>query len=109
MKIIKLKLTGELRHIFKKSEIALEFNKDDELVCLRSILARLIRSDGAGENVSRIILNSNNIDAENIAMKDLNPAIIILINDVDYRVIDGLESMLKNGDNVTIIPSIHGG
>ena len=106
---INLKLTGELRHVFNQGELTLDFNENEGPVSLRLVLARLIERDSVGKNAPRIILSSKDVNLENVTMKDLNPAIIIFINDVDYRITDGLDSELKNDDTVVLIPSIHGG
>jgi len=38
-----------------------------------------------------------------------NPGYIILLNDVDINVLEGLKTKVKNGDTITIIPVSHGG
>ena len=39
----------------------------------------------------------------------IDPAIYLLINGTDYRMLSGLETKLKDGDVVAIIPPIGGG
>jgi ubiquitin related modifier 1 len=37
------------------------------------------------------------------------PGILVLINDVDWELEDGLEYQLKNGDVIVFISTLHGG
>ena len=105
---IKVKIAGELKHLFNRDEIVFEF-ENGAPVLLKQVLARVIEFEGHAKDASRMILASSNKDLENIVEKDLNPAIIILINDFDYRILDGLDSNLKSNDCIVILPSIHGG
>lgn len=40
---------------------------------------------------------------------DLNPGYLVLLNDKDINVLEGLKTKVKNGDILTIIPVSHGG
>lgn len=40
---------------------------------------------------------------------EIRPDILIFINDVDASILGGMGAVLKNGDEVTFLPSVHGG
>jgi len=40
---------------------------------------------------------------------DLNPGYLVLLNDKDINVLEGLKTKVKNGDILIIIPVSHGG
>ncbi|CAI4228713.1 unnamed protein product [Auanema sp. JU1783] len=40
---------------------------------------------------------------------ELRPGILVLVNECDWELLDGLHSELKNGDKVTFISTLHGG
>lgn len=40
---------------------------------------------------------------------NVNPGYIILLNDKDINILEGLETRLRSGDVITIIPVSHGG
>ena len=41
--------------------------------------------------------------------KDIKSNMIIVLNDKEIGVLDGLKTYVKDGDNVAIIPTTHGG
>ncbi|MHA1409525.1 MAG: MoaD/ThiS family protein [Candidatus Odinarchaeia archaeon] len=41
--------------------------------------------------------------------RKLGPAIIVLINDRELTTLNGLSTILKNGDTIAFIPIVHGG
>lgn len=53
-----------------------------------------------GDNFKSKILDSQNV---------LSKYIIIILNDVDIRSFDGLDTTVKEGDEVTFLPVIAGG
>jgi MoaD family protein len=53
-----------------------------------------------GKNFSDKILDSQNV---------LNKYIILILNDVDIRSFNGLDTMVKEGDVLTFLPVIAGG
>ncbi|KAI6183179.1 Ubiquitin-related modifier 1-like protein [Aphelenchoides bicaudatus] len=40
---------------------------------------------------------------------NVRPGILVLVNDVDYEISGGLNTSLKDGDEVTFISTLHGG
>jgi molybdopterin converting factor small subunit len=42
-------------------------------------------------------------------LEDPRPNTLILVNGKEISVLDGLETMLKDGDEVVLVPVIHGG
>jgi len=87
-------LNGEKNH---KVEVTLpegeeEFTTADLLGWIRSnLLAEC-------EKPELLITNGN-----------VRPGILVLLNDTDWEILDGLKAQLKDGDNVTFISTLHGG
>ena len=47
---------------------------------------------------------------EQFAQDDtVRPGILVLVNDCDWELLDGLEYVVKEGDIVTFISTLHGG
>ena len=65
---------------------------------LAEVLERL---DGQFPGLKARLLGDNN--------KDIHPYISIFINGDDVRYMSGLETAVKDGDEVTIVPAIAGG
>lgn len=40
---------------------------------------------------------------------NVRPGILVLVNDCDWELLDGLDAKLKSGDVVTFISTLHGG
>lgn len=40
---------------------------------------------------------------------ELQPDILVLVNDVEMGVLNGLDTVLKEGDVITFLPTVHGG
>ncbi|MCS7364234.1 MAG: MoaD/ThiS family protein [archaeon GB-1867-035] len=40
---------------------------------------------------------------------ELQPDILVLVNDVEIGVLNGLDTILKEGDVVSFLPTVHGG
>ena len=74
---------------------------------------RKIEVDADGKTVKELldILFERYSDLEARLIKDgeLTPFINIFVNGEDIRYLDGLETQLKDGDEVTFIPAISGG
>lgn len=59
----------------------------------------------------RDFINTNEVlrDAMLTTGGQVKPATVILVNDVDHALIDGLDCLLKQEDEITVMPTIHGG
>lgn len=64
---------------------------------LRDLLEKLIKIKN--ESFKERLFKNNEIESD----------IIILINNVDYRLLQNLDTSLKNNDTITIISVVHGG
>jgi molybdopterin synthase sulfur carrier subunit len=92
---IKVRLIGVLKRACRKDEFQVDL---DEGLSLRDVILKLIENERVLENLI--------LDPE---LKDPRPNTIILINGREMNVLKGLETEIKNGDEITIIPVIHGG
>ena len=79
---------------------------------------REISVEGPGEMllselISRLVLDVNNRQFTELlidsATKNPLPNVIILLNDQDCNLFQGMNTKLETGTNVTIIPVAHGG
>lgn len=91
--IVRVKLVGVLRSKLNKDEISVELSKSaklkDFLRELRSSITDLreaVEEDG-----------------------NLTTSYIAFLNNVDYRLLGGVDYELKDGDEVSLVPISHGG
>ena len=92
-----IRFFSTLKHVLKKDK--LEILLDNQKQILKNVL--LFLCEDLGTPFKELIFSRN--------MEDLNPNILILINDVEITLLDKLETRLTEGDIITIFPSIHGG
>ncbi|TKJ23241.1 MAG: hypothetical protein CEE43_03670 [Promethearchaeota archaeon Loki_b32] len=92
---IKTSFLSLLADIVGKEEISLSF---DSPLTIREILVLL--SSMIGRNFEENIFSS---------MGTLNKYIILGINGKDIRRFDGLDSIIKDGDEISFLPAIAGG
>jgi molybdopterin converting factor small subunit len=67
-----------------------------ENATLRNLLEELLRKE---ENVSEIWNSPESIDSE----------ALVLLNEVDVGLTGGLETELSDGDEIIVLPLVHGG
>ncbi|WP_455280086.1 MoaD/ThiS family protein [[Eubacterium] cellulosolvens] len=92
---IKIKFLGTLKWAAGKEQ--------QEIEALESI--------NVGELLERLAANSSRIKSilgDNI-ITNSRPNMIILINEVEIGLLEGLNTDLSDGDTLTLIPTAHGG
>jgi len=92
---VKVRLLGVFRGFCGKSQLSLKL----EQATVRNVIQTLAESFSAE---SRRLL----IDPE---LNDPRPNALILLNGKEINVLKGLETEVKEGDEVTLIPVAHGG
>jgi molybdopterin synthase sulfur carrier subunit len=92
---VNFKFVGSFRNITNKSKAVMEL---DEGAKLKEALKRIIEEF---PKIERAL-----IDPE---LGDPRPNTLIVINGREISVLKGLETVLKNGDEVVFIPVSHGG
>lgn len=76
------------------------FTLDIDLpVTLRELLEMLV--EVVGEKARERLFKRGSIE--------LQPDILVLVNDVEISVLNGLDTKLKEGDVVSFLPTVHGG
>ncbi|MEM1539017.1 MAG: MoaD/ThiS family protein [Candidatus Bathyarchaeia archaeon] len=93
--VVTFKFLGNLRNISGKSKISIDFGGP---VTLREALKKIIEKLPAFQKVL--------VDQE---LGDPRPNSLILVNGKEISVLKGLETVLKDGDEVVFIPILHGG
>lgn len=93
--VIKIKLFGSIANDFGSRELPI--NLATEPVTLKSIL--------------QILKNKSSYYFNVYFDEDFSPkrGTIVLINGVDFNVIDGLETMISSTDQITLVPTVSGG
>ncbi len=91
--IVRVKLTGVLRGRLGKDEISVEAS---ESVKLKEFLKEL---------------RTKIPDLREAVEEDgsLTTSYIVFLNDVDYRLLGGLDYVLKDNDEIFLVPVSHGG
>lgn len=92
---VTVRFFGVFRSISGKSEITIKFN---DTVTLRKTVERII------EELPR--LERALIDPE---LEDPRPNTLILVDGMEVSVLNGLKTMLKDGDEIVFLPVLHGG
>jgi molybdopterin synthase sulfur carrier subunit len=92
---IRVKFIGSLRSAAGNSRLTLEMKKT---VSLREAVKEIVNRH---PKLKRAL-----IDPE---LCDPRPNALILVNERDVSVLDGLETVLKDGDEVVFVPILHGG
>ena len=95
---VTISFLSTLRHIAGKSKVKMSFVENT----LKNLI-QVIQKEYFGAKISLFYFDQNNY------MK-LNDEVILLINNVDYRVNGEIDSIiLDDGDNIVFLSSIHGG
>lgn len=94
---IKVRFFSIIRKMLKKDEVEILLNDNNNI--LRNLLFDL--SKDFGSEFKAFIFGKD--------VKELNPSILILINEIEMNLLNGLDTILMNGDTISIFPSIHGG
>ncbi|MEM3442733.1 MAG: MoaD/ThiS family protein [Candidatus Bathyarchaeia archaeon] len=92
---VTIRFVGALRGISGKSKITLNF---EDALPLREVVKKLVEEI---PTIKRIL-----IDPE---LEDPRPNTLILVNGREISVLNGLETMIKNGDELVFVPVTHGG
>lgn len=93
--VITVKFVGSLRNLAKKSKIALKFENP---VPLRELLQKMVEEL---PTLARAL-----IDPE---LGDPRTNSLIIINGKEISVLNGLETEVKEGDELVFVPVLHGG
>jgi molybdopterin synthase sulfur carrier subunit len=86
---------GVFRAITSRNKINI---KIEDTVPLREVIKKIVEKV---PNLKRAL-----VDPE---LEDPRPNALILVNGKEISVLNGLETLLKDGDEVVLIPVIHGG
>jgi len=92
---VKVKLFGVLKRAFGSDNLLLELS---EFSKLKDLIDKIVEESPSLRNVL--------LDPE---LMDPRPHMIILVNGVEISALNGLETSLKDGDEIVLIPVIHGG
>jgi len=92
---VKVRLLGVFRGFHGKSQLSLKL----EQATVRSVVQTLAES--LPPEARRLLIDSE--------LGDPRPNALILLNGKEISVLDGLETKIGEGDEVTLIPISHGG
>lgn len=93
--IITVKFVGAFRSISGKSKFTLKL---ENIVPLREAAKKIVEEL---PKLKRVL-----IDPE---LEDPRPNTLILVNEKEISVLNGLDTVLKDGDEVVFVPVVHGG
>jgi len=92
---ITVKFVGALRHVSGAGELALDCKGD---ISIRELMNEITKE--------RPALKRSLIDQQ---LEDPRPNALILVNGKEISVLSGLETKLKDGDEIVLVPVVHGG
>ena len=87
---VSVKFVGSLRGISGKSRLALRLA---EAIPLREIMKKIIEELPTLEQI----------------LADCKSNMLVMINGKEISILDGLDSVIKDGDEVVFVPILHGG
>ncbi len=93
--VITVKFVGALRHVSGVDQLALD--------CLENVSVRTVISEVSEK---RPELKRSLIDQQ---LQDPRINALILVNGREISALDGLETKLKDGDELILVPVVHGG
>ena len=92
---ITVKFHGVLRHFLGKSELILD---KEVAISIKELIGEIIKETSA--------LKASLIDQR---FEDLRSKALIIVNGKEISVLKGLETKIKDGDEIVLIPVVHGG
>jgi molybdopterin synthase sulfur carrier subunit len=92
---ITVKFVGVLRHVSGANELALDCKGD---LSIKELMNEITKKLPA--------LKRSLIDKQ---LEDPRPNALILVNGREISVLNGLETNLKDGDEIILVPVVHGG
>ncbi len=92
---ITVKFIGALRHASGKEKLAVDCKRDASLLDLMNELTKELPA-----------LRRNLLDEQ---LEEPKPNALILVNGREISVLNGLETKVKDGDEVVFVPVVHGG
>ena len=92
---ITVKFVGALRHVSGAGELALDCKGD---ISIRELMNEITKEMPA--------LGRSLIDQQ---LEDPRPNALMLVNGREISVLNGLETNLKDGDEIVLVPVVHGG
>ena len=92
---ITVKFHGVLRNFSGKSELILD---KEMAISIKELIDEIIKETSA--------LKASLIDQR---FEDLRSKALILVNGKEISVLKGLETKIKDGDEIVLIPVVHGG
>jgi molybdopterin synthase sulfur carrier subunit len=93
--VLTVRFIGSLRASSKKTELKLKVEKT---ISLKKVIAQIVEEQ---PKLKRAL-----IDPE---LGDPRTNTIMLVNGRDISVLKGMETMLKDGDELVFVPVVHGG
>ena len=92
-----MRLYGVLKTTAKAEEVELELDTD---ATVRQMVSRLVRELAQKEFETYLI---------DVDLKDPRPNALIMVSGTEVGALDGLDTVLKEGDEVVLLPVAHGG
>ena len=93
--VITVKFIGSFRKVLGKGKLTI---KSEGIIPLREVIKEIVEEL---PKLKRVL-----IDPE---LEDPRPNTLILVNGKEISVLNGLDTVLKDGDEVVFVPVVHGG
>lgn len=98
--LLTVKFVGELRSFAQKETMTLQLD-DDKIYNVQNIIIEI--ASNLNEHFREELLGKNGSDTQ------LRSRALILKNNIEIGALDGLQTIVCDGDNLVLIPIAHGG
>jgi MoaD family protein len=93
--LVRVRFVGSLRSFSGKSKLTFDVAKASTV---KQAIDKIVEKKPRARKAL--------VDAE---LDDPRPLVLILVNEREISVLDGLDTVLKEGDEMVIVPVVHGG
>jgi len=92
---ITVKFIGVFRSISGKSKLSI---KTEDAIPLSEVIRQIIEEQ---PKIKKALIDSE--------LEDPRPNTLILVNGKEISVLNGLDTIIENGDEIILVPVVHGG
>uniref|UniRef100_A0A0R3RJI7 Ubiquitin-related modifier 1 homolog n=1 Tax=Elaeophora elaphi TaxID=1147741 RepID=A0A0R3RJI7_9BILA len=99
---LKIEFSGGVESLFNmQKELDIQVPNDSGSLLVSDLVKYIYANLLPNKAMSYLLMNKDG--------DDVRPGILVLVNDIDWEVLEGPKTILQDGDVVSFISSLHGG